>query len=189
MGTIAVRKSYVYAFLALLGCFVISDAWLLVHSLRLNAVIAKAADQQAISLPSRGELLPTLVGVSLRTTQPYAVYPGASPPFALLVFREGCHYCEANWKNWDKLFGKGGVDIPVVLVTADKSISQPYRDQHPMLNEKHVILSADPNALASLKLNFTPQTIYVVGGKINKNWSGVLREEEMGDIKKSMSKD
>lgn len=189
MENISLKPSVVLAGLVL-GCgLAICDVFLLVHSLHQGKIIDGIARQQAATLPTKGQALPMLSGVALKTGQEFAVLPKASPPFALLIFREGCGYCEANWKNWDKLFGQDGLGLPVILATADKTISQPYKNKHGLLNNLPVILGVDPATLASLKLGATPQTVYVVGGKVSQDWVGVLANEDMKEIKKVMSSD
>lgn len=192
MENVSLKPSITFAGLGLILGLVICDVFLLVHSFHQNAVITGFADSQAASraatLPAQGQSLPTIMGVSLKTGRNSALTSAGSPRIALLIFRESCHFCTANWKNWDKLFGKGGLDLPVVMVTADKTISQSYRDKHPMLNSGTVIVGVDAATLLSLRLGATPQTIYLVDGKINHDWAGVLSSEEMKEIMKSMSK-
>jgi hypothetical protein len=189
MENISLKPSVVLAALVL-GCgLAICDVSLLIRSLHQGKIIDGIARQQAATLPTKGQALPMLSGVALKSGQGFAVLPKASPPFALLIFREGCHYCEANWKNWDKLFGQDGVGIPVILATADKTLSQSYRDKHELLNNQPVMLGIDPATLASLKLGATPQTVYVVDGKVHEDWVGVLANEDMKEIKKTMSSD
>jgi hypothetical protein len=189
MENISLKPSVVLAALVL-GCgLAICDVSLLIHSLRQGKVIDGIARREAAILPTTGQALPMLSGVALKTGQRFAVLPSGSPPFALLIFREGCGYCELNWKNWDKLYGQDGLGLPAVLATADKTISQPYRDKHRLLNNLPVILGIDPATLASLKLGATPQTVYVVGGKVSQDWVGVLANEDIKEIKKVMSSD
>ena len=189
MENISLKPSVVLAALVL-GCgLAICDVSLLIHSLHQGKAIDSIARQQAATLPAKGQALPLLKGVALNNGQDLAVLPQTSPPFALLIFRESCGYCELNWKNWDALFGQGGIGLPVILATADKKISQAYRDKHKLLNTRPVILGVDPATLTSLKLGATPQTVYVVGGKVSQDWVGVLVSEDTNEIKKVMSGD
>jgi hypothetical protein len=189
MENISLKPSVVFAGLALFCSLAVCDAVLLVHSLQQGKVIDGISRREAATLPSKGQALPALSGVALNTGRDFAILPKASPPFVLLIFREGCGYCALNWKNWDKLFGQGDIDLPVFFATSDKTISQAYRDKHGLLNRRPVILGVDPAMLASLKLGATPQTIYVVGGKVSQDWAGVLASDDMKEIKKVMSGD
>jgi hypothetical protein len=189
MEVISLKPSVVFTGLALFAALALCDVSLLVHSLHQSTELAGFARQQAATLPSKGQPLPLLKGTALQNGKDFAVLPAGSPPFALLIFREGCGYCEANWKNWDKLFGQDGLGLPVIMATADKTLSQPYKDKHGLLNSHSVILGVDPVVLASLKLGATPQTVYIVGGKVQEDWAGVLANDDMKEIKKAMSGD
>jgi hypothetical protein len=189
MENISLKPSVVFSSLVLFCSLAICDAVLLVYSLQQGKVIDGIARREAATLPSKGQALPVLSGVALNTGRPLAMLPKASPPFALLIFREGCGYCELNWKNWDKLYGQDGIGLPVIFATADKKISQAYRDKHGLLNRRLVILGVDPATLTSLKLGATPQTVYVVGGKVRQDWAGVLESDDIKEVKKVMSGD
>jgi hypothetical protein len=79
--------------------------------------------------------------------------------------------------------------MPVVIVTADKTISQTYITKHPLVRSRFLIAGIDASTLESLKLDVTPQTIYVVDGKISHDWAGVLTADDMSEIKKTMHSD
>ena len=80
----------------------------------------------------------------------------------LLVFQESCHFCEDNWKNWDKLFGASDSQIPVVFLSTDKTISDEYKSRHPLLTRKTVLLDPDSATLAALKPGITPANNFCV---------------------------
>jgi hypothetical protein len=101
-------------------------------------VIAKINAQRALPAASAGEKVPLIQGVSLKDGHPAKVDPETSSRLALLFFREGCHFCAANWKNWDGLFGDNSLNVDVVFVTSDKTLSQSYRELHPLLQQESV---------------------------------------------------
>lgn len=189
MANISLKSSVVFVGIGLILGLAVCDGFLLFHSLQQRAIITGFADKQAAMMPSNGEQVPIIKGIGLKDGEEFKIWPDHSPPFALLVFREGCEYCEANWKNWDRLFGQGDFDRPVVMVTADKTISQPYIDRHPMLRSRFVITGVDPAFLASLRFDLTPETIYIVEGKVNHDWAGVLTSDDMSEIKKAVRSD
>jgi hypothetical protein len=189
MQDVVLKPSVAIAGIALIFGLTAGDIWMVVRSARQSAIIETFANQQSVGLPKQGQLLPTLSGYNLMIGQEGAVIPAKSPPFALLIFRESCHFCEENWKNWEKLFGENGsTDIPVVLISSDKNISDVYRQKHPMLNKNTVLLGANAEILASIKLGLTPQTIYVTDGKIAHDWPGVLASEDMNEITETVSR-
>jgi hypothetical protein len=161
----------------------ICDVWLLIHVQKQNAMIVSFSAPQLPPLPSLGEKVSSIVGFALKDGQPLQLTPeNTTPRFALLVFREGCPFCEANWRNWDSTFGPEGSNVDVVLVTTDKALSQSYKDAHPLLQKKQVVLGVSPYTLKSLKLAATPETVYVVDGKVKRDWVGVLSERNIKEI-------
>jgi hypothetical protein len=188
LDNISLKPSAALAGLGLIIGLVACDAFLMVHSFHQSAVINGFADKQAAMLPPQGASLPTINGVGLSGKE-FGVLPAQTPRFALLVFRQTCGYCEINWKNWDSLFAQSNLDMPVVIVTADKTISQTYITKHPLVRSRFLIAGIDASTLESLKLDVTPQTIYVVDGKISHDWAGVLTADDMSEIKKTMHSD
>jgi len=185
MENVSLKPSVAIASLVLICGLVACDALLMVHSFHQSAVINSFSAKQTAMLPSQGAVLPPITGVGLNGKE-FGVLPAHTPRFALLIFRQTCHFCEANWKNWDSLFTQDRLDLPVVMVTADKTIEQPYLVKHPMLEHRFVVAGVDVSTLASLKLNLTPQTIYVVDGKISHDWPGVLSPDDINEISKTM---
>lgn len=185
MDNISLKPSVALAGLGLILSLVACDAFLMVHSFHQSAVINGFADKQAAMLPPQGAPLPLIKGVGLSGKE-FGVLPAQTPRFALLVFRQTCGYCEINWKNWDSLFAQSNLDLPVIIVTADKTISQPYIAKHPLVRSRFLIAGIDTSTIQSLKLDVTPQTIYVVDGKVSHDWAGVLTADDISEIKKTM---
>jgi hypothetical protein len=185
MGDFIVRPRTALAVIGLLLSLATCDIYLLIHSRKQQAVLATIADQQALALPPKGALVPPLKGKSLKDGSPAKLLPVPASPIALLVFSESCAFCRANWKHWDQLFGEGGIPVNVVMVTPDKTLTQPYLSSHPLLQQKQVILGVDARLLDSVKMGMTPQTILIADGQIKKDWAGVLSDDDMKDILKS----
>jgi len=134
-----------------------------------------------------GEALPALKGISLKTGEGLDINASRNHRLAILVFQESCPFCEANWKNWEALFAKGDSSVPVIMVTVDGAISNPYRATHPLLNRGTVVLGVDPATLSKLAWGSTPQTIYLVDGKIAHNWIGLLSSADVKEITAAVS--
>jgi hypothetical protein len=179
---VSLKPSTIWTGLALLVCLAACDGWLLAHSLKQSTVIAAFVKHQATTLPSLGDAVPNLKGVTM-SGAPIDLKASESRPLVLLIFREACHFCEANWKNWDQLFGQANSGVSVVLATGDKVLSQSYRSKHPMLNSRQVILGVNDTVLSSIKMGATPQTIYVVDAKVRHDWAGVLDATGMKEIR------
>jgi hypothetical protein len=185
---ISVRPMFAMGVVGLVVGLGFCDGWLLIHSMKQDAVIAKINAERQVRTALQGEKIIGIEGFSLKDGHPTKIDLGPSSRVALLVFREGCHFCAANWKNWEGLFETGSLDMNVILITADKSLSQSYLDSHPLLRQKEVVLGVSPAVLDSLNLEGTPQTIFVVDGKIMQNWIGVLSEEDLKNIKQTVSR-
>jgi hypothetical protein len=87
--------------MALLIC----DVILVVHSLQQSRIISQIADREASIVPSKGEPVPRLEGTDSVTGKRLELTTSTAPTFALFIYRESCHYCQANWINWERLLG------------------------------------------------------------------------------------
>jgi len=183
----AVKPSTVYVLLALVVGFAVSDALLLVRLHRLNAEIASTVQvRKAATTPAIGQPVPQIQGTSLKDKQPSAVDPTSSPRLLLLVFRSGCHYCQANWENWDKLFGGSQQKLPVYMLTAEDALPTDFVDKHPLLKGVNVLTGVDQEIFQDLNSKTTPQTILVVDGKVAKVWEGVLSKQDVRNINQQL---
>jgi hypothetical protein len=184
---VLIRPRFLIAGASLLLGLTACDLWLAVHSLRQRATI-----QQLVGNPIEGakdgDQLPVLSGTKLGTQKQWSVLPASSSALAVLVFRESCHYCDANWKNWDQVFARSGSVIPVVFVTEDKSLSATYLAEHPLLSRATVLLGV-PEHIGSVQTSVTPQTIIVSPrGKVDHDWVGVLAATDLTAIKEAIPK-
>src|SRR6185437_1459942 len=99
MKNITVNVPIVYVGLLLLFGLAVCDVSLLVRAFHQRTMMETAVSGQ---LPAEGQVLPTLRGFAEKSGNPIEINAGEAPHFALLVFREGCHYCNDNWDSWDK---------------------------------------------------------------------------------------
>jgi len=74
-------------------------------------------------------MIPPIAGTSLDDRKPVKLPPLPTSQVALLIliFSESCHFCKANWNNWDKLFDSSSSPAKIVMVTADKKLSTTYQ--------------------------------------------------------------
>jgi hypothetical protein len=166
-----------------------SDVWLTSRILLQKNQIQRLVNGEGNSTPFIDAALPELSGHRLGSDVGYSIIPAGSASLTLLVFRESCPYCEANWKNWDALFADNRLHTSVLLLSADQTLSDSYISKHPLLKRQLVLLGADPKLLSSLKLTATPQTIYLVNGKVRKDWLGILPAEKLGEIRNIVGQD
>jgi hypothetical protein len=169
-----------------------SDVWL-THSVRrqksaLDSFASREAQTPAPSTPlATGEILPTLAGRSLTTGENFSVIPVSTKVMVVLVFRESCHFCEANWKNWETLFGNGSNTVPVVFLSGDTAVSSSYRQKHPLLDKHISVIGMNPDVMSSLNLDATPETLLVVKGKVKQDWVGVLSDKRVKEIQQALA--
>ena len=100
----------------------------------------------------------------------------------VLVFREACVYCEANWKKWDTLVGGPSNSVPAVFISSDKTVSDAYRQKHPLLDKRISVIAMNPDVMSSMKLDATPQTLLVVRGVVKQAWLGVLSDSRLQEV-------
>lgn len=187
MQNISLKPTVAVGMLGLLLSLCLCNGWLLFHSLKQTEAIAKINTARTAQTASAGEHIPSIEGVSLADGTSAKFTAKSSNKTALLVFREGCHFCAANWKNWDALFGPSGLGTDVVFVTSDKKLSKSYLDSHPLLQQKKVLLGVSEATLDSLRLGATPQTICIQNDTIKQDWTGVLSEEDIKKIRLTLS--
>ncbi len=153
-----VKPATVYGLFVLVLCFGGCDAWLLTRLKHQDTSIATLQyENQIISqAPMPGQLVPLIQGISLKNKQPLAVKLSSSPRLVLLVFRQGCKFCEDNWKNWNELFGSTKPEVPLYMITSDESLSGAYIDQHSLVKQSDVLLGVDPEVLRAFDVTSTP---------------------------------
>jgi hypothetical protein len=189
LKSISLSRELVIIGLLLIVGLTSSDVWLTSRVFLQRSQIERIVNGEGVSTPFTNTALPTLSGHRLGSDQGYSVYPAGTASLTLLVFRESCPYCEANWKNWDALFADNKLPTSVVLISADQNLSDSYISKHPLLKHQLVILGADPKVLSSLKLTATPQTVYLANGNVKKDWLGVLSSEKLNEIRNIVGQD
>jgi hypothetical protein len=175
--------------LVLILALSVSDG-LLTHSVRRQklALDSFASNQTQVTIPAAtGETLPTLAGRRLTTGENFSVIPVSTKAMVVLVFRESCHFCEANWKNWETLFGNGSNTVPVVFLSGDTAVSSSYRQKHPLLDKHISVIGMNPDLMSSLNLDATPETLLVVKGKVKQDWVGVLSDKRVKEIQQALA--
>jgi hypothetical protein len=163
-----------------------SNAALAYNCYRQGAMLDEISTRQKMGAVRDGQTISTLVGTRMSTGQKWVVNADASH-IAVLVFREGCHYCDQNWKNWDQLFASSHEHLPPIFITQDKQISEVYKKLHPLLQKSTVLLDVDPASISPLNPGLTPQTLYVSEGRVKHDWLGVLDKADVEQASKVFS--
>lgn len=181
-----IKPTTVYSFIVLIVCLAGCDAWLLVRLRHEDTLVASLQyDNDALShAPVPGQLVPLVQGIALNTKQPRAVKLEASHRMVLLVFSQNCKFCQDNWNNWERLFGNVTPKVQTYMITSDSVLSTEYLEHHALLKKLDVLLSVDPEVLQAFNVASTPQTIYIIDGKVQRDWVGVLSKRNITDLSK-----
>ena len=184
-----VKPATLYSLLVLVICLGACNIWLLSHLKHQDTLVAylQYENDELTHAPVPGQLVPLVQGISLKSKQPSAVKLASSPQLVLLVFSRTCPFCEDNWKNWTKLFGTSKSAMPVYLISSDEMLPDAYINQHPLVKKLDALTHVDPEVLQAFNVASTPQTIYVVNGKVQRDWVGVLSEEDVSELEKLLS--
>jgi thiol-disulfide isomerase/thioredoxin len=128
--------------------------------------------------------MPDLLGFDL-TGKPLEVSYGKDPRKVLvLVFSPTCPFCDENWPKWQQVISSlDRSAIRPVAVDVTSTASATFISQHPIA-ELPVFFKVDPRVTMNYRFQLTPQTILLDGaGKVEKVWSGVLKDPDMTELK------
>ncbi len=125
LKSITLSRQLAISGLLLIAGLTISDIWLTSRVLLQRNQIQRLVNGEGESTPFTDAALPLLSGHRLGSDQRYSVIPAGTASLTLLVFRESCPYCEANWKNWDALFRDNKLPTSVVLLSATRRSAIP----------------------------------------------------------------
>jgi hypothetical protein len=164
----------------------LSNVLLAVVSVREHRRNVQLTDPGSQGMPE-GANVPVLTGNKLSSKEPWRVMPAGTAAMFLLVYRDGCHYCEQNWPAWEKLFGGSSTHASAVVLTSDKAVRPDYEATHPLLDRRLTLYSLDTTHVGALNLNLTPQTILVRNGRVERDWVGVLSSNDIAQITKSIA--
>src|SRR5579863_5034129 len=106
----------------------------------------------------------------------------------LLLFDPGDPISDQNWKFWGQLLADPDLTYQFLPVTAAHTVSRDYLKRF-QLGHHAVEAGLDPDIAKQMRMQATPQTIYLEGGTVKKVWFGLLSDVEVKEIKSIMQED
>jgi hypothetical protein len=159
---------------------------LLVQQNKKLKVLAKRPDRALEVKP--GTALPPLEGFDSNGARHSIGYGQDSRKTVLLVLSPLCHACEENMPNWEAIIN--GLDrrsFQLAAVSLQSEGFKEYASRHG-INQVPVLTKIDPKYRVTYNLALTPQTILIAAdGKVEKVWTGVLREEDKKDVELALN--
>lgn len=135
-----------------------------------------------------GTALPPLEGFDSDGVRHSIDYGQDSRKTVLLVLSPRCHACEENMPNWEAIIN--GLDrrsFRLAAVSLQSEGFKEYAIRHG-INQVPVLTKIDPKYRVTYNLALTPQTILITAdGKVEKVWTGVLREEDKQDVELALN--
>ena len=132
-----------------------------------------------------GTRLPALEGSNAEGNRIKVSYERETRKTLLLVYSPQCGSCTDNMPAWHTLLKRADRDsVRIVGVSVLASGAADYARKHD-LSGIETLTEVSPKVRTAYRLNLTPQTILISSdGVVEKVWSGVLSDEERGEIER-----
>jgi peroxiredoxin len=180
-------KSKVFASLmCILGVVLLFVNVLLVQQNKKLKVLAGKPDRALEVSP--GTELPPLEGLDSNGNRHSVNYGQDSRKTVLLVLSPRCNACEENMPNWKEIINRlDRQSFRAVAISLQSEVSKEYAIQRG-IDQIPVLTNVDPKYRVAYNLALTPQMILIgADGKVEKVWTGVLREEEKQTVELALS--
>jgi hypothetical protein len=150
---------------------------------RLDAEISQ---EKALNAPLPGWAMPPLKGRKSDGAEAEIRLQNSAPKLTLLLFDpQNCKVCDQDWAFWNQLISDPDNGFAYLAVTAAPPVPRSYWADHHTPRHS-VIFSADPEVLKQMRMQATPQTIFMERGTVKKVWFGLLSDEDVKEIDQLM---
>lgn len=126
-----------------------------------------------------GALLPALMGYDREGKKVIYAFNDNTRDTLLLVLSPGCHACDDNWPNWNRLIGKldaKSIRLIIANATPNLVVTEDYLARH-QIKEVPLVAEVMPEIAQSYRMGYTPQTVLIDHtGRVKKVQTGILTD-------------